>query len=129
MKTKVYLSGGMWSGWQERVISELGTEYFEFYNPANHNLKEPIHYTYWDLFYAKKADIMFAYMEKDNPSGFGLALEIGYAKALGKLIILVDEKSGTDEAFKNKFNIVRCSSNVVFNNLEDAIMYLDRYKG
>ena len=44
-------------------------------------------------------------MQKDNPSGFGLTLEIGYAAALGKQIILVDEKSSFDEIFEQKFKI------------------------
>jgi len=41
---------------------------------------------------AKACDLMLAYFEKDNPSGLGLAAEIGIAAAVGKgRIYLVDE--------------------------------------
>lgn len=127
METKVYLSGGMNnSNWQQDVIRELEAtgKGYVFYNPREHKLSQSREYTIWDLFYVKNCDIVFAYMQKDNPSGFGLTLEIGYATALGKPIILVDEKSNTDDKFKRYFEIVRESSSIVFNNLPEAISFL-----
>jgi len=116
---RVYLSGGMQSNWQEKVIQEVPD--IEFSNPATHGLEQPEQYTAWDLFKVAQSDIVFAYLEKDNPSGVGLALEIGYAKALGKLIIFVDEKE------EPRFEIVKHTSTVVFNNLEDGIQFLRRF--
>jgi nucleoside 2-deoxyribosyltransferase len=132
MKNKIYLSGGMKSGWQQIVktafyIPTSGTYWFEFFNPANHNLSDSKEYTAWDLFYTKHCDILFASMEESNPSGFGLALEIGYAKALGKTIILVDEKSKTDESFAGKFKIVRESSTVVFEDFDKGVEFLESF--
>lgn len=126
IKNKVYLAGGMKGDWQSRVI-EYSKDEFEFFNPQDHKLKKPKEYTGWDLFYLDKSDICFAYLEKDNPSGIGLSLEIGYAKALGKMIILVDEKSGLDYKEYNKFGIVRNSSTVVFDNLEEGLEYLNSF--
>lgn len=123
---KIYLAGGMNSGWQEVIIERFKTD-FIFYNPAKHKLLKPSEYTAWDLHYVKNSDIVFAFMEKENPSGFGLTLEVGYAKALNKTIILVDEKSESDKYFEDFFKIVHESSSVVFDNLGDALEYLKRF--
>ena len=125
METKVYLSGGMNnSNWQQSVIDEIGGTGYVFYNPREHNLSHSREYTIWDLLYVKNCDVVFAYMQKDNPSGYGLTLEIGYATALGKPIVLIDERSDDDEKFKRYFEIVRESSSIVFNNLSDGIKFL-----
>jgi len=129
MKTKVYLAGGMnESNWQKKVIETINSENFVFYNPREHSLTNSTEYTFWDLFYVKQSDILFAYMQSDNPSGIGLTLEVGYARALDKSIILVDERSKNDEAFANRFKIVRESSSIVFDNLEDGINFLKKIK-
>lgn len=141
METKVYLAGGLNDfDWQNKVISSIKDENkpnkkeindnkrFVFYNPREHMLTNSREYTIWDLFYVQKCDILFAYMQKENPSGFGLTLEVGYARALDKPIILVDEKSVDDENFKKYFKIVRESSSIVFNNLEDGIKFLNNLK-
>lgn len=127
MKTRIYLAGGFRSNWQKVVIEKLGVERFDFYNPREHYLQSPKEYTTWDLHHVKKCDILLGYMEKDNPSGYGLALEIGYAKALNKTIILVNEKSIEDNKFENYFSIVDSSSDIVFKNIQDAIDYIKKY--
>ncbi len=125
-KEKVYLAGGMKSGWQDKIIDKFKDK-FIFFNPRDHNLLEANQYTVWDLHHIKKADIIFVYLESDNPSGFGLTLEIGYAKALNKTIILVDEKSARNEIFAKQFKIVRESANNVFNDLESGLRYFERF--
>ena len=129
MDTKVYLSGGMNStNWQKRVIDSVDNKNYTFFNPREHQLINSKQYTFWDLFYIEKCDIVFAYMQDLNPSGYGLTLEIGYASALNKPIILVDEKSKAGEKFESYFRIVRESSNVVFENLEDGIIFLNKIR-
>lgn len=129
MKTKVFLSGGMKSvDWQNKVIKNIDSKDFIFFNPREHNLNDPKEYTSWDLFYVKKCDILFAYISSDNPSGFGLTLEVGYAKGLDKLIILIDEKSINDQKFAANFKIVRESSTMTFDNLEDGIEFLKKIR-
>lgn len=125
-KLKIYLAGGMASNWQSYVINELADTFIVF-NPIDHLLNSPIEYTNWDLFFVNKSDILFAYMEKDNPSGIGLSLEVGFAKALGKTVILIDEKSKNDSEFEKKFAIVRESATIVFNDLDNGLKYLKTF--
>jgi hypothetical protein len=127
MKLKVYLSGGMKSGWQQQFINISDSNLIEFFDPSKHGLTDSKEYTVWDLFYTKNCDILFAYMEESNPTGFGLMLEIGYAKALGKTIILVDEKSKKDENFARSFKIVRESATIVFETLDEGIEFLKSF--
>ena len=86
---KIYLAGGFRSGWQDAVI-RLASHH-AFLDPRMHGLTEERDYTKWDLDAIRESDLVFAYLEKDNPSGAGLALEIGYAHALGKVIVFVEE--------------------------------------
>ncbi|WBL25720.1 nucleoside 2-deoxyribosyltransferase domain-containing protein [Zunongwangia sp. HGR-M22] len=123
MQNKIYLAGGFKGEWQEKVINNLGNDFFIF-NPAKHDLENPTEYTNWDLFHVEKCDILLGYMSQDNPSGYGLALEIGYAKAKNKLIILIDERSPRDKKFERYFAICHESSNIILDSLEDAIRYL-----
>lgn len=125
-KEKVYLAGGMKSGWQKLVINKFKDK-FDFINPFDHGLDDSSQYTLWDLHYLKCADIVFAYMEETNPSGFGLSLEIGYAKALNKTIILIDEKSSFDLKFSNRFKIVKESASVVFNDFNSGLNFLNKF--
>jgi nucleoside 2-deoxyribosyltransferase len=129
MNIKVFLSGGMnESNWQQEVIDSVGIDGYIYFNPREHFLKESNEYTMWDLFYVKNCDVVFAYMQKDNPSGFGLTLEIGYAAALGKQIVLIDEKSSLDEMFAQKFKIVRESASIVFESFSDGINFLKKLR-
>ena len=119
----VYLAGGQASGWQDRLIAEL-TNSFVFFNPHSHQLKKVNEYTAWDLHYVRQCDILFGYMEATNPSGYGLALEVGFAKALGKTIILVDERSKQDDEFSKRYNFIHQCSDVTYDKLSDGITML-----
>lgn len=86
---KVYLAGGMRTEWREQVkVAIPGNEYFD---PSKHGLTDPALYTVWDLSHINMCEVLFGYMAADNPSGIGLALEIGFAKGLGRTTILVNE--------------------------------------
>ena len=113
---KVYLSGGMKSNWQDRVMQSCPE--FVYFDPRGHGLVDPKEYTKWDLEHVDKADIVFAFMGIDNPSGFGMCLEIGYAHAKGIPIIFVDETN-------NKyFAIVKECCLINETELEGGIMCL-----
>lgn len=123
-RPKVYLSGGFKSNWQERVVRACESSLILF-NPKEHGLEgDPRQYTAWDLFHVKQCDIFFAYMEVSNTSGLGLCLELGYAKALGKTIVLVDEKSKHDHEFAKYFRIAQESADVILDNLDAGISYI-----
>jgi len=126
MKPKIYLAGGFKGGWHSYVIENLGTD-FTFYNPEAHQLKEVDKYTSWDLYHVEKCDILLGYMSSNNPSGYGLALEIGFAKAKNKLIILVDERSDVDPMFKRYFDICNESSSNTFKTLDGAIQFIKSF--
>lgn len=116
----VYLAGGFKSGWQARVIEKLPG--FDFLNPSQHNIQDPAEYTRWDLNAVRSCDIVLGYMESTNPGGYSLALEIGFARALGKSVLLVDEIS--DPSIKRYFEMVRQCSDHVFTTLGHAIDHL-----
>lgn len=123
---KVYLAGGFHSGWQDKVMS--GCPGFEFYDPRTHRLALPEHYKVWDLSHVKQSDILFAVMDRDNPSGYGMALEIGYAKGLDKTVIVVDEKSGSNEEFRKYFAIVKETADAYFQSLDEGITFLKSFE-
>ena len=104
-KTKVFLSGGFSTGWQNIVIDKLKEKYI-FFNPQKHGHSKVDLYTAWDIHFVKECDIFFAYMENTNPSGYGLAFELGIAHAMNKTIILVDERSLYDESFSRYFKML-----------------------
>lgn len=112
--------------WQSILINRCKETSFIFFNPRNHMLDLSKEYTIWDLFHVNHCDILFGYMEESNPSGLGLCLEIGYAKALNKLIILIDEKSISDSIFRKSFSIARESATIIFDSFDDGVSYLKK---
>ncbi len=125
-KAKIFLSGGFKSNWQSRVVEELGDR-FIFFNPRGHGLEHSDSYTTWDIHFVKECDILFAYMEESNPSGYGLSFELGIAYALNKTIILIDEKSIHDKQFEKYFKILHRPSGVVLSKLSEGVDYLRKF--
>jgi nucleoside 2-deoxyribosyltransferase len=119
---KVYLAGGLKSGWQNQVKKLRG---FTFFCPLDKEkpgmtLDE---YGTWDLHYIKQCDIVFAYMEQSNPSGIGMSVEIGYAKALNKTIILVLEPCED----RKYLQFMKKVADITFDDFLDGIKYLQNY--
>jgi len=121
---KVFLSGGTHTDWQGQVIMAIHG-IAEFFDPRTiSHVKDAEAYTWRNLIEVRDSDIVFAYMEADNPSGLGLAVEVGYAVGLGKLVILVDDKSETDPQFERYFAIVRNAAHSVPPTLDEGIELL-----
>lgn len=120
----VYLAGGFHTNWQDKVMEAVSG--FKYLDPRSHNLQDRDAYTLWDLTAIRACDCMFAYLEESNPGGYALALEIGFAKALGKQILFVDEKSPQDEKNRRYLGMVRSTAHVVFDSFEEGIDYLKR---
>lgn len=118
----VYLAGGFRSGWQARAVAVLNN--YELFDPSTHNLDDPKAFTEWDLNAVRRSDIVLANMERTNPGGYALALEVGFAKALSKYIILVDQIE--DPIVDRYFEMVRQVADMVFEDLESALTYLGR---
>lgn len=119
MKT-IYLAGGFKSGWQLEVKQRLRG--FAILDPSEHNLSDPKAYTEWDLDAVRHCDIVLANMEATNPGGYALALEVGFAKALSKRIVFVDQIE--DSVVGKYFEMVRQVSDVVFATLDEALSYV-----
>ena len=122
-RMKVYLAGGMKGDWQDQLISILGKQ-VEFIDPRDHCLIAEEDYTDWDLKGVFECDVLFAYMEKSNPSGYGMMLEIGYAKALGKLIIFAHQGRDNDDR-KGYFGMARVCADAQFTTFGHALSYLE----
>ena len=126
----VYLAGGMRTKWQDEVISALKGKYLViFIDPRNHGMTEERAYTSWDLEGVRRADIVFAYLEADNPSGAGLALEIGFAAGLSaapqatrKQVVFVCEPAHPHVRY---FGMARACSDSVFEDLQAGIKQLE----
>ncbi|EMJ5495160.1 TPA: hypothetical protein SMS45_000355 [Pseudomonas aeruginosa] len=119
---KIYLAGGFGSGWQEIVKSKLKS--FELLDPSAHGIENPAEYTSWDLEAVRASEILLANMEQTNPGGYALALEVGFAKALGKSIYLVDQIE--DPLVGRYFEMVRYCADRVFKSLDEAIEHIAR---
>lgn len=85
----IYLAGGLKGDWQDRAAALLGNH--EFLDPRSWQDADPAVYTARDLAAIRHADAVLVYMSADNPSGFGLSIELGYAAALNKRLIFVDD--------------------------------------
>lgn len=94
----VYLAGHIHTKWRKDVIAIVNSDKINWLQPFDdheysHNMGPEI-YTIRDLVLVRKADIVFAYLQKriDSINRYvGTSAEIGLAKGLGKTIILVNE--------------------------------------
>jgi nucleoside 2-deoxyribosyltransferase len=118
---RMYLAGGFRSNWQAQVAARLAG-LFELLDPSAHNIQDPAEYTRWDLEAVRQSDIVLANMEASNPGGYSLALEVGFAKAMGKRIFLVDQVE--DPSVKRYFEMVRQCCERVFPTLSEALDHL-----
>lgn len=127
----VYLAGGFKSDWSVQV--KHSTDKFKWIDPK---LKEYRHgqrvvmdvneYGKWDLHFIKQSDIVFVYVERSNPSCIGLCVEAGYAKGLGKTVILVLEPQ--HETIKDNYlSFITQVADIVFEDLESGINYLKSF--
>ena len=82
-------------------------------------MSNPKEYTEWDLQAIRHSDIILAYMELHNPGGYSLALEIGYAKALGKKIVFIEEHPENER--RKYFDMIREVVDYTFDDLESAL--------
>jgi len=121
MKQKVYLAGGMHSAWREKVKDLTNVEFFD---PVLKPDKHWSEYGTWDVHFVKQCDICFAYMEKTNSSGFGMAAEMGYAKALNKTVIFVLEPGHEKDKY---LQFLKQFADVVYEKFDDGIEYLSTF--
>jgi len=127
---KVYLAGGLRTNWQAKVKELNG---FKFLCPRDKERPNGVEiqmtvneYGTWDLHYIKQADIVFVYAERTNTSCIGLSVESGYAKGLGKTVILVLEPN--HETIKDAYlQFLKKAASITFETLEDGMNYLQSF--
>jgi hypothetical protein len=122
---KVYLAGGMHSDWRSPIIKAMEKLNVQCYDPCKHGLVNPDAYSYWDRKAIMESDVIVAYMDSDNPSGYGLCFEVGLALGQCKTVIFID--AFADERY-NYFDIVRASSTIVVDSIDDAIEVLRKIR-
>lgn len=116
----VYLAGGMKSRWQETVIQAVRGVIF--IDPRQHGLSQEADYTAWDLAGVERCDLVFGFMEGDNPGGAGLAVEFGWGARAGKHLILVEAEA---YAQKRYFGMVRALATQRFSDMTAALPPLE----
>jgi len=87
MRKRVFLCGGFHSNWQDEMIE--ANHGFSYIDPRLYRTNDPHIYTPMNLGNIVRCDIVFANLEESNPGGQNAILEIGFALALGKPIVLV----------------------------------------
>ena len=118
-KPTVYLAGNTQSGWQRRVCKAI--QDLQLLDPSKEDLADPKELTRWGLQAIRKSDVVLAYLDKDDQNGHALAFELGYAKALGKTILLVQEHGAEQDKY---IQTVRQVADFCFDSLGEAVSYL-----
>lgn len=120
MQLKIYLAGGYRAQWKHEVRDAcLGHTYLD---PEFGKLKTPEEYTPFDLLLISQADLVFGVMTEDNPGGYALCLELGYAKGLGKQTLLTDDLTSQPRA--RYWDMIRKAVDLWYPSLPEAIQYL-----
>ena len=119
-KPTVYLAGDPKSGWQTKVCKAI--QDLQLLDPSKHDLADPKELTRWGLQAIRQADVVLAYLEEEDQNGHALAFELGYAKALGKTILLVQEHGAGEE--DKYLQTVREVADFCFDSLGEAVSYL-----
>lgn len=124
-QVNVYLAGKMDVAWTRDFASsvrilESGNRVIHFISPQLHTLKEPTQFTMWDTLGIDKCDVLLVYFEAGTLNPFGRCAEIGYAKAKGKKIIIVNERGTFDTEFTRSIGFPLSLADVVISTLEEA---------
>lgn len=122
----LYCAGGMSNDWEEEVRAKV--DGWEVISPSDPDLRmDAQEYTSWDLHHIRQADAVLCYIERDNPSGIGAAIEVGYGVACDKTVVAVIESNL--KHFKDRyFDFMREAANVQACSLEKAADYLNTFQ-
>jgi nucleoside 2-deoxyribosyltransferase len=120
-RQKVYLAGGMHSDWRDDLKSSVNIDFIDPSKKESGNKLSVKEYGVWDLHHIDQCDIVFVYIEKTNPSGYGLSVEAGYAKGKGKTVILCMEPGHDKHSY---LRFIENVSDIVFTDIQKAVSYL-----
>lgn len=116
---KIYLSGGMRTDWQSKVEKTEGVTFFDprTDSPQNWTMAD---FVKEDIRLVKESDLVFLYMEKSNPTGYGAIWECAVAVENKIPIIAVWEKDYVDP-------FIACNSLYLYNTLDSGLERLNKY--
>lgn len=131
-KIKIYTAGGFHGDWRERFNKMLGDQFtildpfskeFDSVKGERKRLSYE-EYSAWDLWAIRTADVVFVYAEKTNP-GQGYIVEAGYAKGLGKTVVLVRELE--NEHMPDRYlQFIECVADFVCNDFDEGMEFVSR---
>lgn len=116
---KVYLSGGMRSGWQDSLPLVDGVKYLDprIESPQSLTMRA---FVDKDIELVKESDVVFLYMEESNPTGYGAIWECAVAVENNIPIIAVWEKDYIDP-------FIACNSLYLYRTFESGKDRLKSY--
>ena len=131
-KIKIYTAGGFHGDWREVFNNTLGDR-FTILDPFSKEFDSEKgerkrlsyeEYSAWDLWAIRTADVVFVYSEKTNP-GQGYIVEAGYAKGLGKTVVLVRELE--NEHMPDRYlQFIECVADFVCNDFPTGVEFVSR---
>lgn len=120
---KIYLAGGLRDPWRKMVKVNASYPDVKYLDPNEHELNTPSQYTNIDLHMIDSSDLVFGYLEEENPGGYNTIFELGYAIGKGIPIIFINEKSDW-----NKYvGMIKESSLFYTDWFEEGVLFLNRY--
>lgn len=120
---KIYLAGGLRDPWRKMVKVNASYPDVKYLDPNEHELNTPSQYTNIDLHMIDSSDLVFGYLEEENPGGYNTIFELGYAIGKGIPIIFINEKSDW-----NKYvGMIKENSLFYTDWLEEGVLFLNRY--
>lgn len=120
---KIYLAGGLRHSWRREVIQGANYPDIKYLDPNNHELNLPSQYTNMDLHMIDNSNLVFGYLENDNPGGYNTIFELGYAVGKGIPIIFINEKPSWDKYV----GMIKESSLFYADIFHEGIAFLNRY--
>lgn len=109
----------MKSGWQNLIPKIDGVEFINPITYSPQNISADM-FVSKDVELVKKSDVIFLYMEKENPTGYGAIWECAVASELNIPIISVWEKDYVDP-------FIACKSLYLYVNFDAGLKRLIRY--
>jgi nucleoside 2-deoxyribosyltransferase len=103
------------------LIQHLLPRGHEVFDPRDNQTKVFEEYSFLDLVALRQSDLVIACLEESNPSGAGLIAEVGFAKGLGKSVLLINEKQGD-----RYVRFVENFADLVFHDLPSAIPVISK---
>ena len=137
MKVVIYLAGDLLGGeerWRPKVVKAIGNDSAEFLSPIDdctykyYDFKQRSEdekvFALADLAKVDACHILFAYVRESPSRHSGTSAEIGYAKARGKKIFLVNDMKKT---LWHLYEFIDMLADKNFDTLSRGIEYLKRY--